>query len=299
MNNFDAQTLDDDKIVIVGSRSYIGNYLSHYLRAQGKDVLLCSSDQCDLLNIISIREYFDSLGNEKFRFIFLAAIVRETGDSFEGFLQNLHLVQNFVQHADKDKISSFIYFSTVDVYGNSPPKLITENSPVAPDNWYGLAKLDCEWIVDHYFKSHIPVTLLRIPGIYGPTPREKSIIRKLITRIQDKGQVTIFGQGTSLRDYVFIGDLTRVIASILGHPGLGILNVATGKSVSVSRIVQVLQDQMDTPFEVIYDQVSDNGQREFDLVFDTTKLKAVLGDFQFLGIEGGIKMYLQSKPLVA
>lgn len=279
-----------EKIIIVGRKSYIGGYLSHYLRDCGSDMISLSSKDCDFLSGDQVRRFFDSLGDANYTVIFLAVINKSHENRFQDYLDNVRMVKNLVDCHRAKNLQSIIYMSSVDVYGRRSLLPITENTKVNPDTWYGLAKQTCEWTLMSSGEVRCPITVLRIPGIYGCWDRDKSVIGKMVASIRKEKRVLIRGDGSVLRDYVYIEDLCRLMTLLLPTKNQGVLNVATGRSRSILEIAECVGRVLEEEFEIVH-EAPDEG-RQFDLVFDIRCLTSLFPDFRFSDLEVGIRTYV-------
>ena len=280
---------DLDKIVIIGKTSYIGLQLHHFFEIIGEDVISLSSKECNLLSFDQVRDFFKSLGNSKITIIFLAVISKSLDNKFEDYVNNITLIKNFIEAQKLANLKYIIYLSSVDVYGRNPKLPITEESKLDPDTLYGLAKQTSEWMLIKSANVRCPVAVLRIPGIYGCGFGDKSIISKMISEIE-KGVVTIYGDGKTQRDYVYVGDLCWVIHNLISIRHQGILNVVTGHSTNMLELSKIIQHSLQKNTCII--QNEKNAERSFDLVFDNSLLRSILPKFKFSSLDFGIQTYI-------
>ncbi|MBU1858299.1 MAG: SDR family oxidoreductase [Verrucomicrobia bacterium] len=279
------------EVIIIGQDGYIGEYLLHYLKCHSKDnVIAVSSKDCDFLDADAVAGLFKSLKGSNYRVIFLPSINRSVENSFGSFIKNISMVKNFIDNAKQISISSIIYLSSVDVYGKNSILPITENTIINPDTWYGLSKFDCEWMLGASGNLDYPATILRIPGVFGYSPRDKSVIGQMVATIKSERRVYIHGTGQSMRDYVSIDDLCRLIKEILPLKYKGVLNVATGQPKSLIETAHLIGSLLNLGYEIRH--VPRDNERYFDLIFDNHRIFEVLPGFRFSDISVGIKSYL-------
>ena len=167
---------------------------------------------------------------------------------------------------------------------------MSETTSLDPDTWYGLSKSTSEWIVREELGSKFPTCLLRIPGIFGRSLNDRSVIGRLIASIRKEGKAYIHGDGKLLRDYVFAPDLCQVVERLVTRKASGTFNVATGTSVSLLQILEAIREALGIDFEVVY--LPANAERSFDMRYDTSRLCAVIGKFDFSPLSAGIRSYL-------
>jgi UDP-glucose 4-epimerase len=279
-----------ETLIIVGKNSYIGNRLTEYTIAHGMSTIALSSQECNFLELSEVRNFFGSLGEGPYTVLFSAVVNKSVDNSFQSYVRNVEIIKNLMDGHKLAHIDSIIYFSSVDVYGRKPSLPITEESKVNPDDWYGLAKYICEWMLRCSGEVTCPVTILRLPGIYGRSPKDQSVIGRMVSEIRGKKRVVITGKGEVLRDYVFIDDLCRLVLLLIPLKHHGVLNVATGESRSVLDIAETIGRVLQTDFEFIYEPVDE--EREFSLTFDNHALHSLIPTFEFTEMADGVRLYL-------
>lgn len=141
-------------------------------------------------------------------------------------------------------VGKVIYASSAAVYGTPITLPIPEDHPLCPLSPYGISKLTPEHYLRIYHEVYgLRYTILRYANVYGPrqNPRgEAGVVAIFVDRFcQDKAPI-IFGDGEATRDYVFVGDVAVANRLALTRGDGEILNVATGRKVSVNELVRLL-----------------------------------------------------------
>lgn len=278
-----------ERLIVVGRNSYIGGYFTQYAQARGASVLSLSSQDCNFLNRGEVDRFFRSLDSQPSMIVFLATVNKNVTNTYQSFLDNAQMVKHLIEGQRHAGISSILSFSAADVYGIAPPVPLTEDAPVSPESWYSLGKAAGDWMLQHAEELRCPVTILRIPGIFGRAPRDRSLIGRIISEARTTRHVTIHGKGTSLRDYVSLDDLCRVMEGLLPLRYHGVLNVATGRSTRIIDIVQLIGEALELDITPVFD--APDPKRTFDLVFDTNRLRSLLPGFRFSELAEGIRTY--------
>ena len=285
-----GQSIQGRNILLVGKNSYVGEFLCQHFSAKGATVVAVGSSDCNCLDFQSVHALFKSFGEKAFTIIFLAVVNKSVDNSYSAFLENVQLAWNLVSGARDANVESLVYFSSVDVYGRAPKLPMSETTSLDPDTWYGLSKSTSEWIVREELGSKFPTCLLRIPGIFGRSRNDRSVIGRLIASIRKEGKVYIHGDGKLLRDYVFAPDLCQVVERLVTRKASGTFNVATGTSVSLLQILEAIREGLGSDFEVVH--LPANAERSFDMRYDTSRLSAAIGKFDFSPLSAGIRSYL-------
>lgn len=294
MHNKDVKSFD--AVLLFGKNSNIGSAIVKSFREDGVQLRSFGSGECDFMKREQCIGFLKNLSPEPYTIVFLAVISKWLRNNYESLLENIAMVNNFIEAQSQINVKHIIYFSSVDVYGTAPVLPITEETKIDPDTWFGLAKYCCEWELGHSPLIKCPLTVLRIPGVYGNLHNDRSAISKFICDIKDKGRVEISGSGTILRDYIHTQDVARMIKLLIQRPYDGTLNLTTGSSNSLLEIVEIIKRIVPDQFEVTH-KPSDL-EREFNLSFDIGKLKSLFPKFKFTDLENGIRAYLQEAKLM-
>jgi len=279
----------DERLVIVGKRGYIGDYLARCAEARCAQLVALSSDDCNFLRREDVEQLFRSLKDTPCTILFLAVVDRRIRNTYEAFLDNVTMVKHLIDGHHAAPVRGILYFSAAELYGRAPELPITEVTPLNPYSWYGLAKQTCEWMLLRSGQVECPVTVLRVPGIYGQSPGDHSTIHELASDIQHHQHVTLRVRETLLRDYVYLDDLCRVIHELSPLRYHGIVNVATGTSRRLIDLITLISQVLVQPCAVTRESTASSSHS--DLVFDTRLLRSLLPDFQFSDIMAGLGTY--------
>lgn len=142
-------------------------------------------------------------------------------------------------------VQKVVYASSAAVYGSSQALPLHEASATAPESPYGLEKL----IDDQYaalFAQLYGQALcgMRYFNVYGPRQDPRSpysgVISKFLQRAQAGEALTVFGDGLQTRDFVSVFDVARANAAALFGTTTGVVNVATGHSVTLLQLIAAL-----------------------------------------------------------
>ncbi len=278
-----------ERLIVVGRNSYIGGYFMRYAQARGASVMPLSSGDCNFLAWSEVDRFFRSLGSQPSTIVFLATVNKNVANTYQSFLENVQMVKHLIDGQPRACVRSILYFSAADVYGCAPPVPLTEDAPVSPESWYSLGKATGEWMLQHAETLQCPVTILRIPGIFGQAPHDRSVIGRIVEDVRMTRQVTIHGEGASLRDYVLLNDLCRLMERLLPLRYHGVLNVATGRSLRIIDIVRLIGEVLELDYAPVFD--APDPTRTFDLVFDIARLKSLVPGFRFSELADGIRTY--------
>ena len=129
--------------------------------------------------------------------------------------------------------------------------------------------------------------------MYGPGDRGRSLIGQFLSHVHARREIALAGGGSSLRDYVHSDDVFQVVSGLLSHPDLKsrILNLATGKSLPLRDILEVISSTVGHPAQA---KAASPGTVIYDLVFDTRTLTELFPAIRFKSLEEGVRDYCRS-----
>lgn len=140
-----------------------------------------------------------------------------------------------------------VFASSSSVYGGSTRVPYREDDPcLGPISPYAATKRAGELMAftfGHLFQ--LPIVALRFFTVYGPRQRPDMAIAKFTKRVLDGKPITLFGDGTSARDYTFVRDIVSgVVSATERAPQLGgeIINLGNSQTVELRRLIEVIED---------------------------------------------------------
>ncbi len=159
---------------------------------------------------------------------------------------------NMTDMAAKLGVPRYFYSSSVCVYrdmkAGEPEMTEAEAIPANPDNEYGWEKLYSERVAMAYERRHgMQVRIARFQNCYGPEGtwtggREKApaaICRK-VAEVEDGGTIEVWGDGSAIRSYTYVGDMVDGIFLLMHSDLHGAANIGCPQYVSVDELVSVV-----------------------------------------------------------
>jgi dTDP-glucose 4,6-dehydratase len=135
---------------------------------------------------------------------------------------NVVATQNLLSLSHKHNIKRFHHVSTDEVFGELPldPSIkFNEDTPYDPRSPYSATKAGSDHLVRAYFHTYgLPITISNCSNNYGPYQVPENIIPLFILFALHNKNLTIYGDGKSIRDYLFVEDHCHAIDAIL-HSG--------------------------------------------------------------------------------
>jgi UDP-glucose 4-epimerase len=189
-------------------------------------------------------------------------------------LGTLNLLQLCVDYS----VPQFVFASSVAVYGRALSLPVTEGAPLRPIYSYGIAKLTAEKYVEWYSENHgLKCQILRYSNIYGPRQSirgEVGVIAIFTNNILNGEELVVFGDGSHLRDYLYVDDAVRGTLVALESKHNGVFNLASGVGTSTIEVVSEFKNYCRSR-KVLFRPERDGELGRF--YCDTTKIQGKLG----------------------
>ena len=158
-------------------------------------------------------------------------------------LGSVNVLQNCVDH----QVGKLIFASTGGaIYGDVDTLPVSEDHVPKPVCHYGVSKFAVESYIHLYGALYgLRYTILRFPNVYGPRqdPHGEAGVCSILAGSMLEGQApTLYGHGTPLRDYVYVGDIARANVLALESGDGEILNLGSGRGTSVKELYDALKE---------------------------------------------------------
>lgn len=297
------------KTLVTGGCGFIGSHLVDRLLADGAQVIVLDNlstgrrenlshvdgrveiVECDLSVPGDWIQKFKGV-DRVFHLAALADIVPSIQKPENYFRSNVDGTFNVLQAATAAGVKRLVYAASSSCYGIPEKYPTPENAPIQPQYPYALTKRLGEELVLHWAQVYkLPAVSLRFFNVYGPRSRTSgtygAVFGVFLAQKLAGKPYTIVGDGTQTRDFTFVTDVVDAIVTVAASRVSGqILNVGSGKTVSVNRLVELL-----------------GGEKVFipkrpgepDCTFaDIAKIQKVLGWKPRVSIEDGVAELLKN-----
>lgn len=189
----------------------------------------------------------------------------------------------------------FIFFSSGGtIYGKSDTAL-KENHKLEPINYYGYSKLLIEdYIIFLNRLNNLKFIIIRPSNVYGKYQRleaQQGFIAVALGKIKSNEPVEIWGDGKTIRDYVYAQDVAEALNKIIKSNIINqIINIGSGTGIDLLGIVEILQTYFDKKIILIF-----KDKRPVDLdrmTLNIEKLQSII-DFEATEIKSGIQKFME------
>lgn len=159
---------------------------------------------------------------------------------------NLIPTIRLLENCEKLGVSKLVYLSSGGtVYGEPLYCPIDEDHPLDPISFYGFSKKIIENYLAFFEKSSsLEICILRASNPYGPGQNAyglQGIVAVAMASIVDRKPFTVLGDGSAVRDYLYIGDLSLGILSGIAHSGSVTANISSGQGCSVNQLLSEIE----------------------------------------------------------
>lgn len=283
------------KYLITGGAGFIGNHFIKYMIDKyPNDFFVC----LDLLTYAASPKALDEVSdNKNFKFIkgdicdkdLVDKLFKdEQFDYVVNFAAESHVDRSFIypklfyktnvigtkvllEASKKYNIKRFHQVSTDEVYGELglEESSFTETSPLNPTTPYSKSKAMADLLVIEYINRYnLYATISRSTNNYGTHQHSEKLIPKVVNMALNKEKITIYGDGSNIRDWVYVMDHCSAIDLILHNGKSGeIYNVGANKELSnltmINNILKVL-DVKKYEFSFIVGRVHDDNRYSLD-----------------------------------
>ncbi len=216
-------------------------------------------------------------------------------------LQQAWLYYQTLSESKKQKFR-FLHVSTDEVYGSlGPTGAFTETTAYAPNSPYSASKAGSDHLVRAYFHTYgLPVLTTNCSNNYGPYQFPEKLIPLMIDKALNDQPLPIYGDGTNVRDWLYVEDHCRAIETVIAQGRLGeVYNVGGNEerqNIEIVNMVCQLLDEMSpgsTPKSELITYVKDRPGHDQRYAIDASKLLNELGWQPKETFASGIRKTLQ------
>ncbi len=247
-------------VLVTGGAGFIGSHIAEALHAEGREVHILDSlatgrranvPTAVRLHIVDIRSAADvgsTLRQVRFEAIVHCAAQTSVERSMlepevdrEVNVVGTHVLLDAARQAG---VRRFVFMSSGGAIYGETSSPATEDSVPAPRSFYGIHKYVAEEFVR---ASGLPFAILRPSNVYGPRQRsdaEGGVLAIFSERLAADLPIVIHGDGSQVRDFVYVSDLVAAVLLALESSGDHIWNVCSGRGTSVLQAARLMARQM-------------------------------------------------------
>lgn len=205
---------------------------------------------------------------------------------------NVIMTNNLLESCVKNNVKKVVFLSSGGtVYGKSQDIPFKENTPTFPINSYGLQKITIEKLLFLYsYLYNLEYRIVRLSNPYGPYQRPNAgqgFVTTCIYQALTDEPVTIYGDGSVIRDYIYIDDAIKGIHNIANADStVRTYNLGTGIGYTINDVIEKINIVLKTELKVNYVD-----KRKADVPINILNMERYRRNFlnnSFLNLEDGI-----------
>ncbi len=289
------------RILLLGHTGYIGSRLQTALAAVDPRVPVIgrSVHDLDLTRPESVAD-LERLLDPDSAVVILAAIKKQLGDSPDVFQQNLSIALNVSRALAARPVRRIVFFSSAAVYGEDVPhEVISEATGVQPTSFYGIGKFAAERLLYRVAgqRPGSALLLLRPALVYGPNePAYYYGPSGFLRQALSKSPITLWGDGTELREFLFVDDVVEAATRLTFGDATGVLNLVSGASYTYAQALDTIAVIAGgRPVVASRPRTKD----KVDHRFDATALRRACPGFRFTSMDEGLRRIAATAPVAA
>ena len=294
------------KIYVAGHRGMVGSAIVRELQRQGyTNIITRTHRELDLLRQEEVERFFEE---ERPEYVFLAAakvggIIANQSALADFMYENMMLEMNVIHSAWKNGCRKLEFLGSSCIYPKFAPQPMRESclltSALEPTNEaYALAKISglkyCEYLNRQYGTDYIS---LMPTNLYGPNdnyhPEHSHVLPALIRRFHEAKEqgldsVTCWGDGSPLREFLYVDDLANLCVFLMNHySGNETVNAGSGKELTIKELTEKVARIVGYEGKIMWDTTRPNGTPR--KLLDVSKAKA-LGWEAKVDLDEGIRL---------
>ena len=268
----------NSKIYVAGHRGMVGSAIVRELQKLGyNNLVLRTHKELDLTRQQEVEAFFEA---EKPEYVFLAAakvggIGANSAEPADFMYQNMMLEMNVIHAAWQQGCRRLLFLGSSCIYPRLAPQPMPESclltSSLEPTNEaYALAKISglryCEYLNRQYGTDYLSVMPT---NLYGPgdnyEPVRSHVLPALIRRfheakLQGLSEVTCWGDGSPLREFLYVDDLAELCVFLMqNYHGNETVNAGTGKEITIKALAELVASVVGYTGTIRWDASRPNG----------------------------------------
>ncbi len=297
------------KILVTGGAGFIGSNLTDAYIAAGHDVAVLDDlsrgsvsnvnprarlYKGDIRDRGSVEQVFsmekpDAVNHHAAQIDVRRGVREPVFDASVNILGSITLLEAAVAH----KVRRFVYISSAGAtYGEPETMPVPETYPANPVTPYGISKHSVEHYLDMFSALYdLPFVVLRYGNVYGPRQSSKGeagvfaiFCEQMISGIRP----SIYGDGTKVRDYVYVEDVVRANVMALERGTGEAFNIASGVPTTDYEVFQIVRDTLGVVN--LEPEYAPKRPGEMERIYlDISKARKLLGWMPHFPLEEGVR----------
>lgn len=270
-----------DKIFVAGHRGLVGSAIKRELESKGyTNILIRTHKELDLTNSHAVQTFFEE---EKPDYVILSAakvggIQGNNTYPVEFFTENMKIQLNVIENSFKYNVKKLLFLGSSCIYPKNAPQPMKEEYLLSSElektnEMYALAKISglklCDAYNREYGTDYISVMPCNLYGLNDNYDRENAHVLPMLVRrfheAKEAGlkEVTVWGTGTPLREFMYAGDLAEAVVFLMENKSAkeigDFINIGTGKEVTILELANLIKEVVGFEGNIVFDNTKPDG----------------------------------------
>lgn len=299
------------KILLLGAAGFIGTNLT---------IELAKNKKNEITLVDRNKEFFYPIVNMNFKNVHIVESSLTVNMEFDSILKNQEVVYHLVsttvpttsnQHISQELVANVIFSANLfeacvrcgvkkvvfissggTVYGKEVDCPLKEKTATNPISSYGVQKVTIEKLLYLYrYMYDLDYRIIRLANPYGPYQRPNGVLGAVTTftyKALKRERITVYGDGSVVRDYIYIDDAIRAIIKIVeGENKHRTFNLGCGYGTSIKQVLETIEKVLGISMDVSYIE-----GRKVDVpvnYLDISRYEKYYGALNAITLEEGIK----------
>lgn len=260
------------RVLVTGGAGFIGSHLCDALLEAGAQRVVC----VDNLFLGKMENLEEALKDERFvmyrddarQFGVMQAILEKEEieivynlatialnysffNPLDAYMVNVQIMETLLELLKVKAYKTLIHTSSSEAYGTAKYSPMDENHPTDPTTPYAAGKAAADLMALTFWKVlNLDISIVRPFNNYGPRQNAHGALAAIIPatarRIMEGGRPMVEGDGEQTRDFIYVKDTVRALILAYEHPESRgqIINLGSGKDISINRLLQLICDYM-------------------------------------------------------
>jgi UDP-glucose 4-epimerase len=261
-----------DELVVIGAGGFVGSHLVKALLAKGEKVIALTQKPLD--------ETADGLENQVLSHLDVAQLTRLVDRSrcvvhlaststpgstashpLRELSGNLALTLSLLEAMQHRNDVPLVYLSSGgSLYDGTQANPVSESGAIHPRSYHGAGKAAAEYFISAWCAQYqANATLIRPANVYGPGQKARQgfgIIPTAFDKICKDEVLHVWGDGSTVRDYLYIDDLVALCTDIIAQPrttGAQVVNASSGVGTSLNELFSLVERVSSRPLKLTFD----------------------------------------------
>lgn len=265
--------MKDKNVLITGGLGFIGSHIADELinenkviiidnKSSGKVNNLENPDHKNLtiiekdINDVNLNEMLKNI-DYVFHLAAMASVPLSIDNPEKCTRDNLIGTIKLLDACKANNVKKIIFSSSSSVYGDNENIPLKENEYPQPKSPYAASKASCELYLKTYHEAYgLNYVSLRYFNVFGPKQDKNSqyaaVIPNFISDLLEGIRPEIYGDGEQTRDFIYVKDVVKANIKSCECKYNGIVNVASGKKITINELYNIIKKTLGTDIEAKY-----------------------------------------------